>query len=80
MPRFRYRALRQTGGEVSGELVATDERAAATQLQAIGSLPIEIAPAAARSAGMIDLKTDGLRKALAGVTSLEEVLRVTGDA
>jgi general secretion pathway protein F len=50
MPRFRYRALRQTGGEVKGELVATDERAAATQLQAIGSLPIEIAPAGAWSA------------------------------
>lgn len=48
MPRFRYRALRQTGGEVKGELVAADERAAATQLQSVGSLPIEIAPAAAR--------------------------------
>ncbi|HXQ51655.1 MAG TPA: GspE/PulE family protein [Stellaceae bacterium] len=34
--------------------------------------------AAARAAGMADLRTDGLRKALAGVTSLEEVLRVTG--
>jgi general secretion pathway protein F len=50
MPRFRYRALRQSGGEVSGELVADDERGAATQLQSLGSLPIEIAPAAARRA------------------------------
>jgi general secretion pathway protein F len=46
MPRFRYRALRQTGGEVAGELLADDEREAATQLQASGSFPIEIAPAA----------------------------------
>jgi type II secretory ATPase GspE/PulE/Tfp pilus assembly ATPase PilB-like protein len=28
---------------------------------------------------MVDLRTDGLTKAVAGVTSLEEVLRVTGD-
>jgi general secretion pathway protein E len=34
----------------------------------------------ARVAGMIDLRTDGLRKALQGTTSLEEVLRVTGTA
>jgi type II secretory pathway component PulF len=46
MPRFRYRALRQTGSEVEGELVAEDARAAAMHLQAIGSFPIEIAPTA----------------------------------
>jgi general secretion pathway protein E len=34
----------------------------------------------ARAAGMIDLKSDGLTKALAGVTSLEEAMRVTGGA
>jgi len=34
----------------------------------------------ARASGMVDLRTDGLRKALAGTTSLEEVLRVTGAA
>ncbi len=34
----------------------------------------------ARAAGMVDLRTDGLAKALAGTTSLEEVLRVTGAA
>lgn len=46
MPRFRYRALRQTGGEVEGELSADDERAAALQLQAVGNFPIEIHAAA----------------------------------
>jgi general secretion pathway protein E len=35
--------------------------------------------AAAHVGGMVDLRTDGLTKALAGVTSLEEVLRVTGE-
>jgi type II secretory ATPase GspE/PulE/Tfp pilus assembly ATPase PilB-like protein len=29
---------------------------------------------------MRDMRTDGFRKALAGITSLEEVLRVTGAA
>jgi general secretion pathway protein E len=35
---------------------------------------------AALDAGMTDMRVDGLRKALAGVTSLDEVLRVTGGA
>jgi general secretion pathway protein F len=47
VPRFRYRALRQSGGEIEGELVAEDERAAAAHLQTAGSFPIEIAPASA---------------------------------
>jgi general secretion pathway protein F len=42
VPRFRYRALRPTGGEIAGELLAADERDAATRLQAQGSYPIEI--------------------------------------
>jgi len=33
----------------------------------------------ARKAGMLTLYEDGLRKVAAGVTSLEEVLRVTQD-
>ncbi len=73
MPRFRYRALRQTGGEVSGELVAADERAAATQLQAIGSLPIEIAPAGARRAPRPPRLVRGRR-----LSSRELVLFTTG--
>jgi general secretion pathway protein E len=36
--------------------------------------------AEARAGGMTDLRTDGLKKAMAGITSLEEVLRVTGMA
>jgi general secretion pathway protein F len=46
VPRFRYRALRQSGGEIEGELVAEDARAAAAHLQAVGNFPIDIAPAA----------------------------------
>ena len=58
MPRFRYRALRPTGAEIAGELVATDESDAVARLQAIGSYPIEIsAPAARRLLGW----TAGLR-------------------
>src|SRR5262249_37487652 len=48
MPRFHYRALRGTGGEIAGELVAATERDAAQRLQALGSYPIEIATAAGR--------------------------------
>lgn len=48
MPRFRYRALRPTGAEIAGELVAADEGEAVTQLQAIGSYPIELSAPAAR--------------------------------
>jgi general secretion pathway protein F len=44
VPRFRYRALRQSGDEISGEVVAADEGAAASHLQSAGSLPIEIVP------------------------------------
>ena len=44
MPRFHYRALRSTGGEIAGELVADDARDAAARLQAVGNYPIEIGP------------------------------------
>jgi len=46
MPLFHYRALRTSGGEIAGELVAADARDAAARLQAAGSYPIEIAAAA----------------------------------
>ena len=50
MPRFQYRALRQSGAEIAGELVAENERDAAARLQAIGHYPIEIgAPAGIRA-------------------------------
>jgi general secretion pathway protein F len=48
VPRFRYRALRPTGAEIVGELVADDEHDAIARLQAIGSYPIEITAPAAR--------------------------------
>jgi general secretion pathway protein F len=48
VPRFRYRALRPTGAEIAGELVAADEHDAIARLQAIGSYPIEISASTAR--------------------------------
>jgi general secretion pathway protein E len=39
--------------------------------------PVELL-AAAREGGMIDLRSDGIAKVASGVTSLDEVLRVTG--
>jgi len=51
MPLFHYRALRQSGGEVEGQLAAADEHDAVLRLQAIGNFPIEIAPAAIAAAG-----------------------------
>jgi general secretion pathway protein F len=50
MPRFHYRALRPSGGEIAGELVADNERDAALRLQAIGNYPIEITAPSAVSA------------------------------
>jgi general secretion pathway protein E len=34
----------------------------------------------ARDAGMIEMRLDGMRKALDGATTIEEILRVTGGA
>lgn len=48
MPRFHYRALRPSGAEIAGELVADSERDAAARLQAIGTYPIEITAPAGR--------------------------------
>lgn len=71
MPRFRYRAVRGTGGEVTGELMASDESAAAAQLQAIGSLPIDIAPASARRSAL------GLRAKFGARLSSRELVLFT---
>jgi general secretion pathway protein F len=49
VPLFRYRALRQSGGEIAGELTADNERDAAQRLQAIGNYPIEITLPEARA-------------------------------
>ena len=44
----------------------------------LGRADVKALNAAARARGMVDLRTDGLRKAAAGITSVDEVLRVTG--
>lgn len=66
MPRYRYRALRQGGGEIEGELLAADEREAALHLQADGNLPIEIAEPAGR-------RTHGRRRR-GGLSTRERIL------
>ena len=63
------------GRTAIAELLVIDER---LQPLILGRADTPALMAAARALGMIELQQDGLRKALAGVTSLEEVLRVTG--
>jgi len=65
------------GRTVIAELLVPDERLHRT---ALGAADAPALRAAAAAAGMQDMRTDGFRKALAGITSLEEVLRVTGAA
>ncbi|MBV9859448.1 MAG: type II secretion system F family protein [Alphaproteobacteria bacterium] len=52
MPRFQYRALRQSGAEIAGELVAETERDAILRLQASGSFPIEVTAPSGSIAGL----------------------------
>jgi general secretion pathway protein E len=63
------------GRTVIAELLMPDER---LHRAALGAADAPALRAAAAAAGMSDMRTDGFRKALAGITSLEEVLRVTG--
>ncbi|MBV8168343.1 MAG: type II/IV secretion system protein, partial [Alphaproteobacteria bacterium] len=65
------------GRTVIAELLLPDDRLNRAVLGAIDAPSLR---AAAAASGMTDLRTDGLKKALAGITSLEEVLRVTGFA
>src|SRR5262249_43533394 len=65
------------GRTVIAELLLPDDR---LNRAVLGSIDAPSLRAAAAEAGMTDLRTDGLKKALAGITSLEEVLRVTGFA
>jgi len=58
------------------EVLALDEELSRRIVRGEGDAGLE---AAARAAGMRSLRADGLDKALAGLTSLEEVLRVTRD-
>ena len=63
------------GRTVIAELLVPDER---VHRVALGAGDAPALRAAAIAAGMRDMRADGFRKALAGITSLEEVLRVTG--
>jgi general secretion pathway protein E len=63
------------GRTAIAELLAFDETMARLVIARAG---IEELRAAALAGGMVDLKSDGLAKARAGMTSLDEVLRVTG--
>lgn len=51
MPTFAYRALTANGERVTGEVEAADARTAIARLQDNGLIPIDAAPAGARSAG-----------------------------
>ena len=65
------------GRTAIAELLFVDEtlgRAITSQADAATLL------AEARAGGLVDLLSDGLAKAIAGVTSLDEVLRVAGSA
>ena len=63
------------GRTAIAELLVIDER---LQPLILGRADTPALVAAARGLGMVELQQDGLLKALAGITSLEEVLRVTG--
>ena len=63
------------GRSAIAELLAFDENFARLVVARAGAEELR---AAALAGGMIDLKADGLAKAAAGITSLDEVLRVTG--
>jgi general secretion pathway protein E len=63
------------GRTAIAELLAFDEVFARLVVARAGADELR---AAALAGGMIDMRSDGLAKAAAGVTSLDEVLRVTG--
>ena len=63
------------GRTVIAELLVPDE---GMQRAALGAADAPTLRTAALAAGMREMRSDGFRKALAGITSLEEVLRVTG--
>jgi general secretion pathway protein E len=65
------------GRSAIAELIVFDDHLKSLVL-ARADLPTVIREAKAR--GMVDLRSDGIAKAAAGITSLEEVFRVTGTA
>jgi general secretion pathway protein F len=58
MPRFAYRALKQTGTEIRGEVVADTAQDAALTVQKMGSFPIEISTAPTVAAPKLRLRRD----------------------
>lgn len=62
MPRYRYRALRPTGSEIAGELVAADRQDAAAQLQSVGSFPIEVTAPTRRPLSGISMPLGAARR------------------
>jgi general secretion pathway protein E len=63
------------GRTAIAELLVVDER---LHPLIVGRADGPALVAAARAGGMVELRRDGYHKALAGITSLEEILRVTG--
>ena len=91
MPLYRYKAVSAGGDVASGELDAANEAEIADRLRDQGLMPMtdgmrtlimkhatatELKAEAVRG-GMLTMYEDGLRKAVAGVTTVEEVLRAT---
>ncbi|MFR0713494.1 type II secretion system ATPase GspE [Enterobacterales bacterium BD_CKDN230030183-1A_HGKHYDSX7] len=80
-PIMLYRADEQAaGGGYRGrsaitELLVMDDDLRTLLMRQADAASLE---GAARAKGLVSLREDGLRQALAGITSLEEVLRVTG--
>ena len=65
------------GRTAIAELLVFDEQLSRCVVSQTGAATLL---AEARAGGMVDLHSDGLGKAAAGITSLDEVLRVTGTA
>ncbi len=65
------------GRTAIAELLTIDER---LHPLIVGRADVPALTAAARAAGMVGLRQDGIDKAIAGITTIEEVLRVAGTA
>ncbi len=92
MPAFRFEALDATGKTVNGLVDADNPKAARAQLRTQHMVPLKVSPVqvaeseqststklfeVAQRNGMKTMREDGDRLVAEGVTSLEEVLRVT---
>ena len=94
MPIYRYKAVNAAGDVATGELDAANESEIVERLRDQGMLPMtdplrslvmkhansNELKAEAQRGGMLTMYEDGLRKAIRGDTTFEEVLRVTREA